>query len=271
MSQVTLECPGLSGNSILSRLDPDESNRLTRFFKTVDLEAQQTLYAPGDEVAHAYFPVNCVITTVATMNDGATVETSMVGREGLAGVAAATTGSLRARHWTRVLLAGEAVRVEASLLRELFVENQEWRRVLLRYYSTLIGQVSRRAVCNTRHRLSERLCTWLLMLLDRAGRDEILLTQEIAARQLGVRRAGVNECMGQLQRANILRHSRGHVRVVNREALEDVACICYPEFREEARWHEPAFNRTGSSQHGDGFRRDGPMFQMSPWMQTPFK
>ena len=270
MSQVTYAYPGPSGNSILSRLDSDESYRFTRHFRTVEMAAQQTLYAPGDEVAHVYFPVDCVVSTVATMNDGATVETSMVGREGVAGVAAMTTGGLRARDWTRVLLAGEALRVEASLLREMFDESREWQTLLLRYYSTLIGQVSRRAVCNTRHRLSERLCTWLLMLFDRVGRDEIMLTQETAARQLGVRRAGVNECVGLLQRANIIQHSRGHIRVVSRESLEYAACLCYPEFREEARWHEPAFNREGSSSHGDEPRRGGAMFQASPRMQTPF-
>ncbi|HZT56995.1 MAG TPA: Crp/Fnr family transcriptional regulator [Pyrinomonadaceae bacterium] len=268
MSQDTFACNGLPGNAILSRLLSDEASRFTRHFRTVELGAQQTLYAPGDEVTHAYFPVGCVITTVTTMNDGATVETSMVGREGVAGVAAVTTSGLRVRDWTRVLLAGEALRVEASLLREVFQEGREWQTPLLRYYSTLIGQVSRRAVCNTRHRLNERLGTWLLMLFDRVGRDEIMLTQEIAARQLGVRRAGVNECMGQLQRANIVQHSRGHIRLVNREALEGAACLCYPEFREDARWHESAFGRDGSNSHGDGLRRDGTMFQSSPRMQT---
>jgi CRP-like cAMP-binding protein len=260
MSQATYAYPGLSGNSLLGPLEADEFYKLTRSFKTVDLVAQQTLYAPGDEIAHAYFPVNCVITTLATMNDGATVETSMVGREGVAGIAAVTAGSMRARDWTRVLIAGEALRVDASLLRGTFLENREWQRLLLRYYSTLISQISRRTVCNTRHRLSERLSTWLLMLFDRVGRDEIWLTQETAGRQLGVRRAGVNECMGQLQRANILQHSRGNIRVVNREALEDTACICYPEFREEARWHESAFKRAGSHTNGADLRRGAAHF-----------
>lgn len=237
MSQIAFAHPSLSRNSILSRFDADEYYRLSRFSRTVDLEAQQTLYAPGDEIAHAYFPVDCVITSVATMNDGSTVETAMVGREGVAGISAAL-GGFSAREWTHALLGGEALRVEASLLRELFNESQEWQRLLLCYYSALINQVSRRAVCNTRHRLSERLCTWLLMLHDRAGRDDIKLTQEAAARQLGVRRAGVNECVGQLQRANILGHSRGHIRILDRDALRDAACVCYKGFEEEMSWHD---------------------------------
>jgi len=191
MSQETHARPAGSGNIILNSLETDEHERLKRFFKVVDLETQQTLYAPGDEINYAYFPVNAVAVGVAVMNDGSTVETAMIGREGLVGIGTAI-GSYRARHWVRVLLPGEAVRVEAGFLRELFNDSPAWQKLLLRYYAVLISQVSRRAVCNTRHRLNERLCTWLLMLHDRVGRDDLPLTQETAARQLGVRRAGVN-------------------------------------------------------------------------------
>src|SRR5947209_4824672 len=237
MSQMIYAPPNVSGNSILNSLGPDEYQRLMRFFKVVDLEAQQTLYAPGDVIGYAYFPVDSVVVAVVTMDDGSTVETAMMGREGLAGVAAAV-GSYRARHWTRVLLPGEAVRVEAGVLRELFDDSPALQKLLLRYYAVLISQVSRRTVCNTRHRLSERLCTWLLMLRDRVGRDDLPMTQEAAARQLGVRRAGVNECMGWLEKLSVIDHRRGHVQIVNREALQDAACVCYPEFEEEMRWYE---------------------------------
>jgi CRP-like cAMP-binding protein len=236
MSQTIYAPTTVSGNSILNSLGLDEYQRLVRFFKVVDLEAQQTLYAPGDQIAYAYFPADAVVTAVSTMNDGSTVETAMMGHEGMVGIGAAI-GSYRARHWTRVLLPGEAVRVEAGFLRELFGDSPTLQKLLLRYYAVLINQVSRRAVCNTRHRLNERLCTWLLMLHDRVGRDDLPMTQEAAARQLGVRRAGVNECMGWLQKLNVIDHRRGHVRVVNREALEDAACICYMGFSEEMDWH----------------------------------
>jgi len=239
----------VSGNSILNSLGPDEYERMLRFFKVVDLEAQQTLYAPGDQIAHAYFPVDSVAVSVATMDDGSTVETAMMGREGMAGIAA-VVGSFRTRTWTRVLLPGEALRVETGVLRELFNDSPDLQRLLLRYYSTLITQVSRRTVCNTRHRLSERLCTWLLMLHDRTGRDDLPLTQEEAARQLGVRRAGVNECMGWLEKLNVIDHRRGHVQIVNRAALEDAACVCYPEFEEEMRWYED-----GAKLKSGGFSR----------------
>ncbi|HYH85876.1 MAG TPA: helix-turn-helix domain-containing protein, partial [Pyrinomonadaceae bacterium] len=120
-----------------------------------------------------------------------------------------------------------------------------WRKLLLCYYSTLISQVSRRAVCNTRHRLSERLCTWLLMVHDRAGRDDFRVTQEAIARQLGVRRAGVNEAVGWLEKIRAVDHARGQIRILSREALEDAACVCYPDFKEEMRWFETA-EKTGS-------------------------
>ncbi|MDQ3745555.1 MAG: Crp/Fnr family transcriptional regulator, partial [Acidobacteriota bacterium] len=158
MSQAIHIRPAVSGNIILNSLEPDEYERLTRFFKVVDLEAQQTLYATGDPIAHAYFPVDSVVTAVATMNDGSTVETVMMGCEGVVGIGAAIS-NYRARHWVRVLLPGEAVRVEAGFLRELFNDSPAWQKLLLRYYAVLISQVSRRAVCNTRHRLNERLCT----------------------------------------------------------------------------------------------------------------
>jgi CRP-like cAMP-binding protein len=239
MSQMIYAPPAVSGNHILNSLEPDEYERLMRFFRVVDLEAQQTLYAPGDPITYAYFPVDAVVTAVSTMNDGSTVETAMTGREGVVGIGAAI-GSFRARHWTRVLLPGEAVRVEAGFLRELFNDSEDFQRLLLRYYAVLFSQVSRRAVCNTRHRLGERLCTWLLMLHDRVGRDDLPMTQEAAARQLGVRRAGVNECMGWLEKLSAIDNTRGHVRLLNRDALEAAACVCYQGFEGEMNWHDAA-------------------------------
>lgn len=239
MSQMIYAQPAVSGNHILNSLEPDEYERLMRFFRVVDLEAQQTLYAPGDPITYAYFPVDAVVTAVSTMNDGSTVETTMIGHEGVVGIGAAI-GSFRARHWTRVLLPGEAVRVEAGFLREMFNDSEAFQRLLLRYYAVLFSQVSRRAVCNTRHRLGERLCTWLLMLHDRVGRDDLPMTQEAAARQLGVRRAGVNECMGWLEKLSAIDNTRGHVRLLNRAALEAAACVCYQGFEGEMNWHDAA-------------------------------
>ena len=241
-----------SGNGLIDRLRPEEHERLRHLFKTVELQPRQTLYAPGDAITYAYFPAGAVATTVATMDDGSTAETALIGRDGVAGVGAAA-GERVARHWTRVLLPGEALRVEVQALREIFGESPEWRGLLLRYYGVLIGQVSRRAICNARHRLNERFSTWLLMVRDRAAGEDFPLTQEAIARQLGVRRAGVNECVVALQRLGVLDHRRGHIRVLRADALEEAACSCYPACKEEVRWAERGAGRArvgpGDSAH----------------------
>lgn len=226
-----------SGNSVIDLLAPESYERLRHLFRPVELQARETINAPGDRLTHAYFPAGAVVTSVATMDDGSTAETAMIGRDGVVGVGAAA-GETSARHWTRVLLPGDALRVEAGALREIVEESPAWRDTLLRYYGVLVGQVSRRAICNARHRLNERFATWLLMVRDRAGKDDFPLTQEAIARQLGVRRAGVNECVVALQRLGVLEHRRGHIRVLRGDALEESACSCYPPCKEEVRWAE---------------------------------
>jgi CRP-like cAMP-binding protein len=238
MDSTTFAPAALSGNSLIDSLGPEEYEGLRHLFKPVELHARQTLYAPGDEPACVYFPAGAVVTAVATMDDGSTAETAMIGREGVVGVGAAAGHTGVARHWTSVLLPGEALRVETQALRKIFEESPAWRDSLLRYYGVLIGHVSRRAICNARHRLSERFPTWLLMVRDRAPGVEFPLTQETIARQLGVRRAGVNECAVSLQRLGVLDHRRGRIRLLREGALEDSACSCYPACKEEVRWVE---------------------------------
>lgn len=242
MDSTTFAPAALSGNSLVDRLAPEEYGRLRHLFRHVELQPRQTVYAPGDRVTHAYFPAGAVATSVATMDDGSTAETAMIGRDGVLGVGAAA-GETRARHWTRVLLPGDALRVETGALREIFDESPAWRDTLLRYYGVLIGQVSRRAICNARHRLNERFSTWLLMLRDRAGVEEFRLTQETIARQLGVRRAGINECVVALQRLGVVDHRRGHISVLRGDVLEASACPCYPACKAEVRWAERGAGR----------------------------
>lgn len=231
-----------SGNGLIDALAPGEFERLRHLFRPVELQPRQTIYSTGDSVTHAYFPTSAVVTAVATMGDGSTAETAMIGRDGIVGLGV-TAGETHARHWTRVLLPGEALRVEAGALREMFEESQAWRDTLLRYFGVLIGQVSRRAICNARHRLNERFTTWLLMVCDRACEEDFPLTQETIARQLGVRRAGINECVVAIQRLGVLDHRRGHIRVLRRDALEESACSCYPACKEEMRWAERGAGR----------------------------
>lgn len=237
MNHTAFAYAGLTGNGLVDLLDSDDSRRLLPFGRIVRLEARQTLHAPGGVLEHVFFPAGSVAAVLTYLDDGAAVETALVGREGVVGLNAAL-GERRARHCARVIVPGDALRVGAPTLRELFAESRLWRGLLLRYYGTLIGHVSRRAVCNTRHRLHERLCTWLLMMLDRAGPGDLPLTQEAVARQLGVRRAGVNECLVRLALRGTLGHGRGRIRVLSREALEGEACACYAGLKAEARWFD---------------------------------
>ena len=240
MSTNTLTAQSaLTENHILASLPEAERGELLAHSAPAYLDYQRTIYEAGDSVRQVFFPITCVLAEVAIMNDGTTVETGMVGHEGAVGVTSAF-GEYGARCWTRVLIPGAALEVGADALRELFRESDELRELLLGYYRTRISHVSRRAICNTRHRLHERVCTWLLMLRDRAPGDDIPLTQEAVARQLGARRAGVNEVMVALQRHGAVEHRRGLIRIEDRGRLEAMACLCYSGHREDFDWrHAP--------------------------------
>ena len=229
----------LTENHILASLPEAARGALLAHSAPAYLDYQRTVYEAGDSVRQIFFPVTCVLAEVAIMNDGTTVETGMVGREGAVGVTSAF-GEYGARCWTRVLIPGAALAVGAEALRELFHESDALQALLLGYYRSRISHVSRRAICNARHRLHERVCTWLLMLCDRAPSVDIPLTQEAVARQLGARRAGVNEVMVALQRYGVVEHRRGHVRIEDRERLEAMACLCYGGHRDDFEWRHVA-------------------------------
>src|SRR5215207_10980403 len=209
----------LTENHVLGSLPEAVRGALLAHSSRSRLDYPRTIYEAGDPVRQVFFPLSCVLAEVSIMNDGTTVETGMVGLEGAVGVTAAF-GDYGARSWTRVLVPGEALAVGADTLREVFQESDELHALLLAYYRTRIAHVSRRAICNTRHRLHERVCTWLLMLCDRTPDDGLPLTQEAVSRQMGARRAGVNEIMVTLQRYGVIEHRRGHVRIDDRERLE---------------------------------------------------
>ena len=237
MDSTAFAYAGLTGNALIDQLGTDVSRRLLAFSKMVRLKARETLYAPDETARHVYFPAGCVAATCAPAGEGTSVETALVGREGLVGLGA-VLGERRAHELACAVLPGDAVRVEAAALRTLFAESALWRRLVLRFYGAHVRQISRRAVCNTRHHLDERLATWLLALCQRADADDLQVTQETAARQLGVRRAGVNECVAYLESLGAVEHRRGRLRVLNREALAAAACSCHAPLSEEARWLE---------------------------------
>ena len=168
------------------------------------------------------------------MEDGTTLETSMVGRDGLVGISA-ILGSGFSKQWSWVLIDGQTVQVEAKSLDKLLLRNEAALKKFLSCYRSLITQTSQRSVCNARHTLLERLCCWLLMIHDRVGDINLKLTQELIASRVGARRAGVTVAAGQLQQIHVIEYRRGQLHIINREALEAMACECYSIMQTEVR------------------------------------
>lgn len=205
---------------------PDAGEYLIPHFRVVSLERNEVLYEQGDTIEYVYFPIDAVVSSLAIMEDGTTMETSMVGPEGLVGISA-ILGSGISRQWLWTLVSGTAFQLEAKLLDRLFLNNEVALKSLLRFYRSMITQVSQRCVCNTRHTVMERLCCWLLMLHDRVGDENLQLTQEVIASRLGARRAGITVAAGTLQAMHAIEYRRGQLHITDREVLERVVCECY--------------------------------------------
>jgi CRP-like cAMP-binding protein len=213
-------------NFLLSSLPAEAQERMLPHLETVELKSNEVLYQTEAYINHVYFPLNAVVSGLAIMMDGATTEIVMTGREGLVGITGVISGG-RAQHWTRVQVAGTALRMKTEEMVNLFHSDQTVMRAVLRAYRSMIVQVSKRAVCNVRHTVMQRLCCWLLMIHDRVGVDDLALTQELIASRLGTRRAGVTVAAGALQDMHAIHYSRGRIHIECRAAIESAACECY--------------------------------------------
>ncbi len=223
-----------SRNGLLKELltVPTIANELLPSLRVVPLSVNQVLYEQGDQIDYVYFPIDSVISALAIMEDGVTIETSMIGRESLMGIST-VLGSGRSRSWMWVTLAGNAIQLEARFLDRVFIQNEPALKALLKCYRSLVAQVSQRCVCNTRHTILERLVCWLLMIHDRVGQSELSLTQEMIASRVGARRAGITVSAGLLQEMQAIDYRRGQLHIANREILEQVVCECYSHIRAE--------------------------------------
>jgi CRP-like cAMP-binding protein len=217
-----------SRNTLLGELlsIPGAANQLLPELRIVSLSVNQVLYEQGDKIEFVYFPLDSVISGLAIMEDGTTIETAMVGREGLVGIST-VLGSGHSRQWNWVSVSGKAIQLDARFLDRLFVHNETALKALLRCYRTLITQVSQRCVCNTRHTILERLCCWLLMIHDRVGGENLSLTQEMIASRVGARRAGITVAAGMLQAMHAIEYRRGQLHIADRDVLERTVCECY--------------------------------------------
>jgi CRP-like cAMP-binding protein len=223
-TQVSLR--GLLANQLLAALPGEDFARLLPYLVPVSLSSGEDLYEFGESTPYAYFPETAVISHLHIMSDGEMTEAELVGREGMVGLSAIFNLPQPA-YLTQAAVPGTALRVKTEFLRMEFARGGALQRLLLGYVGERISQLSQRAVCNGRHRVEKRLCSWLLMVHDRAGEDLLPLTHEQIANHLGVRRAGVTEAVTALRKKRIINSSRGQLRVLDREALEAGACECY--------------------------------------------
>jgi len=219
-------------NHLLAALPTAEFERLVPHLELVPMALGEILYEPGGQMRHAYFPTTAIVSLHYVMASGASAEATGVGNEGVVGISLFMGGDTTPSSAV-VQIAGHAYRLEAQQLKEEFNRAGLMQRLLLRYTQALITQVSQTAVCNRHHSLEQQLCRWLLLTLDRISSREFIVTQELVARMLGVRREGITEAAGKLQGAGFIRYRRGHIAVLDRSGLEARTCECYEVVRKE--------------------------------------
>lgn len=223
----------LLANELLASLPAEDFARLLPRLEPVTLKAGEDLYRMDERVRSAYFPETAVVSHLYVLADGSTTEAAMVGREGVLGLSAVFNAP-QPGYWTRVLVGGSAMIVEAEELRREFARGGVVQQLLLSYAGARMAQLSQRAVCNGRHTVEERLCCWLLMVDDRAGEGRLPLTHEQIAAHLGTRRAGITTVAATLREAGIVGYRRGSLNIEDRAALESRACECYRVIRRTA-------------------------------------
>jgi CRP-like cAMP-binding protein len=220
-------------NHILDALPQPERDRLFPHLKLVALPLGKVLYESGDTLRHIYFPTDSIISLLYVLEDGASAEIAVVGNEGAIGVALFMGGETTTNR-AIVQSAGFAYRLTGARLKEEFGRHGELLHILLRYTQALITQMAQTAVCNRHHTVDQQLCRWLLLSLDRLSSDDLTMTQELIANMLGVRREGVTEAAGKLQKLGVIKYSRGQITVLNRPRLEQLSCECYAVVKTES-------------------------------------
>jgi len=220
-------------NHILDALPKMEQERLFPHLKLVPMPLGMVVYESGATLRHIYFPTNSIVSLLYVMQDGASAEIAVVGNEGAVGVSLFMGGETTPSR-AIVQSAGWAYRMTGARLKQEFNRHGEMLHILLRYTQSLITQMAQTAVCNRHHSLDQQLCRWLLLSLDRLRGDELKMTQELIANMLGVRREGVTEAAGKLQKSGVIRYSRGKITVLDRPQLESLSCECYAVVKKES-------------------------------------
>ncbi|MBZ0072097.1 MAG: Crp/Fnr family transcriptional regulator [Thiohalobacteraceae bacterium] len=220
-------------NYLLAALPDQDYARLLPHLELVPMPLGNVLYESGNELNHVYFPTTAIISLLYVMIDGASAEIAVVGNEGIIGVALFMGGQTMPNRAV-VQSAGHAYRLKGQLLKQEFNRSGELQHLLLRYTQALLTQMAQTAVCNRHHSLDQQLCRWLLLSLDRLPSNELVMTQELIANMLGVRREGVTEAAGNLQRDGLIKYQRGRITVIDRPGLEARSCECYAVVKKES-------------------------------------
>ncbi len=219
-------------NHLLAALPTADFEPLAAHLELVPMPLGEMLYEPGGQLLHAYFPTTAIVSLHYIMESGASSESAGVGNEGVVGISLFMGGDTTPSSAV-VQTAGHGYRLESRLLKREFSRAGLMQRLLLRYTQALITQMFQTAACNRHHSVEQQLCRWLLLTLDRAPSRELIMTQELVASMLGVRREGITEAAGKLQHAGLIRYRRGHIAVLERSGLETRACECYAVVKKE--------------------------------------
>jgi CRP-like cAMP-binding protein len=224
--------PSPAQNHILDALPPAERERLFPHLKLVTLPLGSVLYESGDAQRHIYFPITAIVSLLYVLKDGASAEIAVVGNDGAIGIALFMGGATTTNR-AIVQSAGTAYRMTRRRLKQEFDRHGEMLHILLRYTQALITQMAQTAVCNRHHSVDQQLCRWLLLSLDRLDSNKLTMTQELIANMLGVRREGVTEAAGKLQKVGVIEYRRGKITVLDRPQLEALSCECYEVVKKE--------------------------------------
>ncbi len=223
-----------SQNRLLAALPAEIFERLSPHLELVSMPLGEALYESGGQLHHAYFPTTAIVSLHYVMENGASAEIAGVGNEGVVGISLFMGGNTTPSRAT-VCTGGYGYRLKARLLVDEFNRAGPLMRLMLRYTQALITQMSQTAVCNRHHTMEQQMCRWLLLTLDRLPSHDLIMTQELIATMLGVRREGITETAGYLQRAGLISYRRGHITVLNRSGLESRSCECYNVVKKEFR------------------------------------
>ncbi|MFU8789214.1 MAG: Crp/Fnr family transcriptional regulator [Methylobacter sp.] len=232
MAAIASAPPSPKQNHLLAALPADVFARLLPGLEPISMRLGDVLYESGGQLSYAYFPTTAIVSIHHVMENGASAEIAGVGNEGVLGISLFMGGNNMPSLAT-VQTAGQGYRLKGALMMAEFDRAGPMMRLLLRYTQALMTQMSQTAVCNRHHSVEQQLCRWLLLTLDRLPSNELIMTQELIAGMIGVRREGITEAAGNLQRAGLISYRRGHITVLDRTGLEHLTCECYSVVKKE--------------------------------------